>query len=552
MSYRVELATTARAGCQNKECKDNGVKIQKNELRLGTWVEIQEHGGWQWKHWGCVTGKQLENMRNYLEDGKGGYMFDKMDGYNDGGKGSLDDHPEMQEKVRRVVIQGYIDPEDWKGDPEMNTLGQTGTRTSESKRKIKEQKSAEMGDLNELQAKWDEAEQEKQQLIDDGKANGMKVKALNKKIAEYAKEMAARRKEEEKLKAERERNEVKSEKSNTPKKRSRVKKEELDEEDEEDEKPAKKKRGGNVKKEEESEEEVMPAKKARGRKAVVKKEEDIEDDEEDIQPAPAKKSRGKASVVKKEENSEDEEDTKTIPAKTSKGKAPAIKEENIEDEEDTKPAPFRNSRAKKPAVKKEVKEENSEEEEESKPVPVKTSKGKAPAIKKEENIEDEEDTKPAPSRNSRAKKPVVKKEVKEEDDDENEILTKTKPASVAKRGRKQSKKVKEEAASVTPELASDNETSKDLKFEAEDVEMKDEDEEEEEVKPVVKKSRGRKVEDQPGRQELDSRTMDLLATIQQYPNGIYTTRGRGFTGRQLRLMAAILRGGTYQPERCYM
>lgn len=38
-----------------------------------------------------------------------------MDGYNDGGKGSLDDHPELQEKVRRVVTQGFIDPEDWKG-----------------------------------------------------------------------------------------------------------------------------------------------------------------------------------------------------------------------------------------------------------------------------------------------------------------------------------------------------------------------------------------------------------------------------------------------------
>ncbi|TGO57966.1 hypothetical protein BCON_0060g00400 [Botryotinia convoluta] len=537
MSYRVELATTARAGCQNKECKDSGIKIQKNELRLGTWVEIQEHGGWQWKHWGCVTGKQLENMRNYLEDGKGGYMFDKMDGYNDGGKGSLDDHPEMQEKVRRVVMQGFIDPEDWKGDPEMNTLGQTGTRTSESKKKIKEQKSAEMGDLTELQAKWDEAEQEKQQLIDDGKANGMKVKALNKKIAEYAKEMTARRKEEEKQKAERERNAVKSEKANTPKKRSRVKKEEVDEEEEEDEKPAKKRRGGKVKKEEESEEEVMPVKKARGRKTAVKKEEDIEEDEEDVKPVPVKKSRGKASVVQKEENSEDEEDTNTAPAKISKGKGPAVKkEENIEDEEDTKPAPSRNSRVNKPVVKKEVKEENSE---------------------------DEEDIKPAPVKNSRAKKPVVKKEVKAEDDDENEILTKTKPAPVTKKGGKQSKKVKEEAASVTPELASDNDTSKDQKFEAEDEEMKDEDEEEEEeeVKPIVKKSRGdecvsvilrNEVEDPPGRQELDPRTVDLLATIQQYPNGIYTTRGRGLTGRQLRLMAAILGGGAYRPGRYYM
>ncbi|TGO81155.1 hypothetical protein BPOR_1313g00010 [Botrytis porri] len=542
MSYRVELATTARAGCQNKECKDNGVKIQKNELRLGTWVEIQEHGGWQWKHWGCVTGKQLENMRNYLEDGKGGYMFDKMDGYNDGGKGSLDDHPEMQEKVRRVVMQGFIDPEDWKGDPEMNTLGQTGTRTSESKKKIKEQKSAEMGDLTELQVKWDEAEKEKQELIDDGKANGMKVKALNKKIAEFAKEMTARRKEEERQKAERERNAVKSEKANTPKKRSRVKKEEVDEEEEEeDEKPAKKRRGGKVKKEEESEEEVMPAKKARGRKTAVKNEEDIEEYEEEVKPAPVKKSRRKASVVKKEKNSEYEEDTQTAPAKSSKGKAPAVKkEENIEDEEDTKPAPSRNSRAKKSVVKKEIKEEDSEDEEDVKLVPVK---------------------------NSRAKKPVVKKEVKVEDDDENEILTKTKPAPVAKKGGKQSKKVNEEAASVTPELTSDNDTSNNQKFAAEDEEMKDVDDEqeEEEVKHIVKKSRGtseidefvsvilrRKIEDPPGRRELDTHTLDLLATIQQYPNGIYTTRGRGLTGRQLRLMAAILRGGVYRPERYHM
>lgn len=56
-------------------------------------------------------------MRKYLEktEDSGDYDWDKMDGYNDGGKGSLDDHPDMQEKVRRVVTQGFIDPEDWKG-----------------------------------------------------------------------------------------------------------------------------------------------------------------------------------------------------------------------------------------------------------------------------------------------------------------------------------------------------------------------------------------------------------------------------------------------------
>ncbi|APA11355.1 hypothetical protein SS1G_11605 [Sclerotinia sclerotiorum 1980 UF-70] len=418
-SYRVELATTARAGCNNMECKDAGIKIQKNELRLGTWVEIRDYGGWQWKHWGCVTGKQLENMRNYLEDGKGGYMWDKLDGYNDGGKGSLDDHPEMQEKVRRVVTQGFIDPEDWKGDPEMNTLGKSGTRTVESKKKFKEQKSADMGSLTEIQAKWDEALREKELLVKDGKENGMKLKALNKKIEEFSKEMDRRRKEEEKQKAYRESSAVKAESANTPKKRSRVKKEDIDEEEQEDEKPVRKKRGGKVKKEEDSEEEVMPVKRARGKKIAVKKEEDEK---------PVKKKRG--GKVKKEEDSEEE----VLPIKKARGK--------------------------RVAVEKEEEDDDDEEEEAAKPVPVKES---------------------------RAKKPVIKKGVKEEDDDEDEILTKSAPA--AKKGRKNSKKVKEEPKSETPDLVSDDDTSKNQKAEPLDEEMKDE-EDEEEVKPV-KKTRGR-------------------------------------------------------------
>ncbi|KAG4029154.1 hypothetical protein MFRU_017g00900 [Monilinia fructicola] len=429
-SYRVELAVSGRAGCNNKECKDAGVKILKDELRLGTWVEINERGSWQWKHWGCVTGKQLQNLRNYLEDERkpnsGNYLWDKMDGYNDGGKGSLDDHPELQEKVRRVVTQGFIDPEDWKGDPEMNTLGQTGTRTNESKRKMKEQKSAEMGDFSELQAKWDEAEQEKQALIDDGKGNGLKVKALNKKIAEFSKEMTARRKEEEKHKADREKGAIKPEESNTSKKRNRAKKEDVDEDEEENEKPSKKKRNRKVKKEQDSEDEVMPVKKVRGKKAPVKKE----DSEDEVMPV--KKVRGNKAAIKGDEVADEEE----------------VKQES------------------KPAAKK--------------------SRGKTAAVKKEGDIENDS-VKPVPIKKSRAKAPVVKKEV-EEEDDEDEILTK--PIPVAKEGRKGSKKVKkEEVKASTPDSVSDNGSPRDTKNEAVDEEMKNE-ESEEEVKPV-KRTRGR-------------------------------------------------------------
>lgn len=46
-----ERAATGRAVCKDKVCKENGVKIQKGELRVGIWVTIHEHGGYQWKHW---------------------------------------------------------------------------------------------------------------------------------------------------------------------------------------------------------------------------------------------------------------------------------------------------------------------------------------------------------------------------------------------------------------------------------------------------------------------------------------------------------------------
>ena len=46
-----EVAPSNRAGCQDTVCKAEKVKIKKGELRLGTWIEIVEHGSWRWKHW---------------------------------------------------------------------------------------------------------------------------------------------------------------------------------------------------------------------------------------------------------------------------------------------------------------------------------------------------------------------------------------------------------------------------------------------------------------------------------------------------------------------
>ena len=47
----IEISPTNRAGCQNAECKSEGIKIQKGQLRLGILVQIQENQTMRWKHW---------------------------------------------------------------------------------------------------------------------------------------------------------------------------------------------------------------------------------------------------------------------------------------------------------------------------------------------------------------------------------------------------------------------------------------------------------------------------------------------------------------------
>ncbi|PQE07395.1 kinase rad3 protein [Rutstroemia sp. NJR-2017a WRK4] len=378
-----ERAVSGRATCNNKECKDAGVKIGKDELRLGTWVETKDHASWHWRHWGCVTGKQLENLRLYLEGednhGSGEYRWDFLDGYDDSGKGGLDGHPDLKAKVRRVVEQGFIDPEDWNGDPEMNRLGEKGTRTAENKKQLQADKSAGMGSMEELQASLEEAKQDREQFALDGQQNTMVARANDKKIIMYEKELknrlkrierernaAEKQQEKERLTAEKQ-----QEKEN--KKRGRAKKEE--DIDEEEAKPAKKKRVTKPKIEDSEEEaEVIPAKTSRARKTAVKKE---EPEEVDVKPA-----RGRKAAVKKEESPDlmldelqVEEQEEVKPVRKGRAKKGAVKkEEDGDDEVLTKAVPARKGGRKKAVV---VKEEESEVEE---------------MVEEEEEIEEEEES----------------------------------------------------------------------------------------------------------------------------------------------------------------
>lgn len=131
-SYRLEEAPSSRAGCQNKECKDAKIKIQKGELRLGSWVDTDRFQGWFWRHWGCVTPKVVSNMNEVVEEESGGGEkdFTLLDGYEELSA-------EMQEKVRQAVSQGHVADEDWRGDVEMNRPGKSGFRKRALKKQMK-------------------------------------------------------------------------------------------------------------------------------------------------------------------------------------------------------------------------------------------------------------------------------------------------------------------------------------------------------------------------------------------------------------------------------
>ncbi|KAL8862103.1 MAG: hypothetical protein Q9178_001558 [Gyalolechia marmorata] len=129
------MAASARAVCKNTECKNQKIKIGKNELRYGVWVEFGEHQSWAWRHWGCVTPMQLAGLQDKLEGD-----VDMLDGYED-----LPD--DCQEKVKRAIENGHVDDDDWKGDIEQNRPGMRGFRSPAAKKK----KKAEEQELSEAQ-----------------------------------------------------------------------------------------------------------------------------------------------------------------------------------------------------------------------------------------------------------------------------------------------------------------------------------------------------------------------------------------------------------------
>ncbi|KAI8867390.1 zf-PARP-domain-containing protein [Ramicandelaber brevisporus] len=93
MPYRIEYAKSQRSSCKGgKSCTDKS--INKGELRLGSEAEVGSHTSVYWRHWRCVTGKQLQNLQEAHGDD-----VESIEGFS-----SLS--AEDKDKVRLAVSSG--------------------------------------------------------------------------------------------------------------------------------------------------------------------------------------------------------------------------------------------------------------------------------------------------------------------------------------------------------------------------------------------------------------------------------------------------------------
>ncbi|KAK1239152.1 hypothetical protein MKX08_006213 [Trichoderma sp. CBMAI-0020] len=291
--YRIEISPNNRAGCHEAACKKQVVKIQKGEIRFGSWVEIKEHGSWSWKHWGCVSGRQIAGLQESCGGDPDNYDFDAIDGYDE-----LEDD-EIKEKIQRCIKQGHIDPEDFKGDPEKNKLGEKGIFLNAKQKAAKEKAAAEASDADEAPAKKSGKGGRKKAAKDVDDGPKAKKAGKPKRVEADEEEPKAKSKSKAKAKSASEGDaEEPAATKKLPKRGSKAKPVKPEEETVDEDKSQEK-------------EDVAPVKATRGRKASASKartETGTADEDEGAEKAvPASAPRGRKRASMSQPDDKDEE-----------------------------------------------------------------------------------------------------------------------------------------------------------------------------------------------------------------------------------------------------
>ncbi|UZJ54918.1 hypothetical protein CBS101457_004238 [Exobasidium rhododendri] len=151
MAYRLEYASSGRAACKGPEpCK--GTKIEKASLRFGTVVDISGHTSFHWRHWGCVTRKQLSNIKEKVGEAE------DLDGYEDL-------REEDQKRVEDAIMEGKVAPEDvTPGMEEEEKDGSPKKKPRRSKKKVEEEEEEEEEEDEEVEEEDGDYGDEKPQV----------------------------------------------------------------------------------------------------------------------------------------------------------------------------------------------------------------------------------------------------------------------------------------------------------------------------------------------------------------------------------------------------
>ncbi|GAA5950459.1 hypothetical protein JCM3765_004555 [Sporobolomyces pararoseus] len=198
MSYRLDYGKRVCKCKGPKPCKDS--PIEKGSLRCATAVSIAGNTSFQYRHWGCVTEKVLQNLKEAFDEA------DEIDGFEE-----LKE--EDQEKVRKAFAEGHVDDADippTARKPESEGEGdEAGEEKPKKKKAATKRKKAEAADD-------DEEEEEKPKKK---KAPAKKKKAKKEESDEEPEAVSS---EEEK---------PKKKKKAAPKKKKAAKKEESEDEE---------------------------------------------------------------------------------------------------------------------------------------------------------------------------------------------------------------------------------------------------------------------------------------------------------------------------------
>lgn len=120
-----------QAQCRKEGRKGNCGKIPRGQLRLAEEIRYvgKLYTGWGWRHWRCVSAEQIASIQAATKNGGCEYNWSALEAYNQIGR--------YQAKVRRVITQGYIDPEDTIEELEWKVLGDYVGIANTSKSKLK-------------------------------------------------------------------------------------------------------------------------------------------------------------------------------------------------------------------------------------------------------------------------------------------------------------------------------------------------------------------------------------------------------------------------------